>query len=70
MLAGFEVGVPCSAVVSAGEDGERLTATMKNTGSSMSAATYWRRLLAVPLRTRRKDMIAGIIAMMQSRTPN
>lgn len=70
MLAGFDIGVLSSAVGLAGGDGERLTATMKNTGASTSAATDWRRLLAVPLRTRRKDTIAGIIAMMQSRPPS
>jgi hypothetical protein len=70
VLAGFEIGVLSSAVVLAGGDGVRLTATIKNTGASKSAARDWRRLLAVPLRTRRKDTIAGIIAMRQSRPPN
>lgn len=70
VLAGFDIGVLSSAVVLAGGDGERLTATMKNTGASTSAATDWRRLSAVPLRTRLKDTIAGITAMMHNRPPN
>jgi hypothetical protein len=70
VLAGFDIGVLSSAVVVAGGDGERLTATMKNTGASTSAATERRRLVAVPLRTRRNDTIAGIIATKHSRAPN
>lgn len=70
VLAGFDIGVLSSAVVLAGGDGERLTATMKNTGASTSAATDWRRMSAVPLRTRLKDTIAGITAMMHNRPPN
>jgi hypothetical protein len=34
VLAGFDIGVLSSAVVLAGRDGERLTATMKNTGAN------------------------------------
>jgi hypothetical protein len=47
-----------------------LRATMKNTGASTSAATERRRLVAVPLRTRRNDTIAGIIVTKHSRAPN
>jgi hypothetical protein len=43
---------------------------MKNTGASTSAATEWRRFVAVPLRTRRNDTIAGIIATKHSRAPH
>src|SRR5436309_16131593 len=47
-----------------------LTATMKNTGASTSAATERPRFVAVPLRTRRNDTIAGMIAMRHSRAPS
>jgi hypothetical protein len=70
VLGGVDSGVLPSAVVLVGGEGERLTATMKNTGARTSAARDWRRLLAVPLRIRRKDTIAGIIAMRHSRPPN
>ena len=71
VLAGADSGVLSPAVVLVGGDGERLTATMKNTGASTSAARDWRWLLAVPLRIRRKDTIVGIIAMSKAclRTP-
>jgi hypothetical protein len=45
-------------------------ATTKKTGASTSAVTQRRRLVAVPLRTRRNDTIAGIIATKHSSAPN
>ena len=58
-------------VVSGGEVATpTLRATIKKTGASTSAATERQRLVAVPLRTRRNDTIAGIIAKKHSRNPN
>jgi hypothetical protein len=46
------------------------TATTKNTGATMSVASARRRLVAVPLRIRRNDTIAGMIAIKHSSIPN
>jgi hypothetical protein len=65
-------GVPAWELVGSGGEvaAPTLAATMKKTGASISAATERRRLVEVPLRTRRNDTIAGIIATKQSRAPN
>lgn len=74
VLARFVSGgeVPAwELVVSGGEVATpTLRATIKKAGASTSAATERRRLVAVPLRTRRNDTIAGIIATKHSRNPN
>jgi hypothetical protein len=65
-------GVPASELVGSGGEvaTPTLRDTMKKTGASTSAATERRRLVAVPLRIRRNDTIAGIIAMKHSTAPN
>lgn len=74
VLAGFVSGggVAAGALVVSGGDvpTPTLRATMKKTGASTSAATERRRLVAVPLRTRRNDTMAGINAIKHSRAPN
>ena len=61
-LAGFVSGGEVVAVMP--------TDTTKNTGATTSAASARRRLVAVPLRTRRNDTIAGMIATKHSSIPH
>jgi hypothetical protein len=70
VLAGSASGITFPTVVLAGAGGVRIRATTKNTGANTSADTDPRRLSAMPLRTRRKEIIAGTIAPRHSNPPN